>query len=336
MTTGTTTPEIVRYRDAVRAALVDLSAPDRDDLMEDVESHLTEVAAEDDGSLARLGSPAEYAAELRASAGLPAQSAPVRISFWARLSAALADSATGRGIERITSTRSWRSFRSFLPELRPGWWVLRGYVVVWVLAGVLGDATLGPVPRLGGSAVFGLLMTVLAMCASVQLGRCAQTRRSLRPWVVVATGVLLIATLGQLRAADDAARHVFWDGGSGPQQTGLVGVSNVYVFDSEGRPLTGVQLFDQDGNPLQVYDQVYLNGQPPAAVRRYVHVGPTGQEVHNVFPREPATSGIPRPRIVAPRVAPAPDPSTNPSPAASPSSAPGGGALTPSPTPTPR
>ena len=63
MTAPTTTPEIIRYRDAVRAALADLSAEDRDDLMEDVESHLTEVAAENDGSLARLVGGGEPAAK---------------------------------------------------------------------------------------------------------------------------------------------------------------------------------------------------------------------------------------------------------------------------------
>ncbi len=32
--------------------------------------------------------------------------------------------------------------------------------------------------------------------------------------------------------------------------------SNVYPYDADGQPLTGVQLFDQDGNPLRVGEYV--------------------------------------------------------------------------------
>ena len=62
--------DVARYVTAVRAACADLPGPpDRELLLED---HLGEVAAEAGGPLAeRLGRPEAYAAELRASAGLP-------------------------------------------------------------------------------------------------------------------------------------------------------------------------------------------------------------------------------------------------------------------------
>jgi hypothetical protein len=64
--------DVARYAAAVRAAFADLPAPDREALLEDIEDHLVEVAAEPGGPLEeRLGPPEAYAAELRAWAGLP-------------------------------------------------------------------------------------------------------------------------------------------------------------------------------------------------------------------------------------------------------------------------
>lgn len=324
MTAPTTTPEITRYRDAVRASLADLSAVDRDDLMEDVESHLTEVAAEDGGSLARLGSPAEYAAELRTSAGLPASSAPVRTSFWTRLNAAFVDSAAGRGAERIAASRSWQSLRSFLPELRPGWWVLRGYLVAVVVGQLVGLYSFGLLPTSGPA----LLLSLVAIWASVRLGRYAKTHRSVRPWIIAGTALLIlfyVLVVGAQRVPD-----YYYD----EQQAGLVGVSNIYVFDSEGRPLTGVQLFDQDGNPLQVADQAFDANGMPVLVRRHYDVN--GREVFNVFPREAGTNVVPKPQIIAPRLAPTVGPSDGPSPGGTPAPAPTGEPAAPSARPSPR
>jgi hypothetical protein len=71
--------EVARYAAAVRAAFADLPAPDRETLLEDIEDHLVEVAAESGGPLEeRLGPPETYAAELRAWAGLPAPGAARR------------------------------------------------------------------------------------------------------------------------------------------------------------------------------------------------------------------------------------------------------------------
>src|SRR5215211_2863511 len=64
--------DVARYATAVRAAFADLPGPERELLLEDLEDHLQEVAAEAGGPLEeRLGRPETYAAELRASAGLP-------------------------------------------------------------------------------------------------------------------------------------------------------------------------------------------------------------------------------------------------------------------------
>lgn len=57
--------EVGRYASAVREALAHAPAADRELLLEDLEQHLAEVAAESASSLSeRLGPPAAYAAEL--------------------------------------------------------------------------------------------------------------------------------------------------------------------------------------------------------------------------------------------------------------------------------
>jgi uncharacterized membrane protein len=75
MTTGTTvarSQEAQSYLDRVGAALADLPEEERADLLDELGTHVDEIAAEGTSSLeARLGSPDDYAAELRASAGLP-------------------------------------------------------------------------------------------------------------------------------------------------------------------------------------------------------------------------------------------------------------------------
>jgi hypothetical protein len=80
--TATTTPQVQAYAAAVRAALADVPAAEAAGLLDGLEPHLEEVAAEGGASLVdALGPPDRYAAELRASAGLhpsaPAPAAPV-------------------------------------------------------------------------------------------------------------------------------------------------------------------------------------------------------------------------------------------------------------------
>jgi uncharacterized membrane protein len=66
-----------RFLAGVRAALADLPASEVDEILDDVRSHLSDIAAElgdalDDRAVtARLGTPDGYAAELRAAAGYP-------------------------------------------------------------------------------------------------------------------------------------------------------------------------------------------------------------------------------------------------------------------------
>ena len=120
--------EIARYVERVRQALADLPPAVRDELVEDLPEHLTEVAAEGTGSLVdRLGPPEAYAAELRDAVGAGAR--PTAPNLDDRISAAVVkvrgrlrqlDSKTGPII-------GYAKASDFLRLLRPAWWVLFGF-----------------------------------------------------------------------------------------------------------------------------------------------------------------------------------------------------------------
>ncbi|GAA1675060.1 hypothetical protein GCM10009745_17640 [Kribbella yunnanensis] len=80
---STLTGAVASYLAQVRAELSDLPPGELADVLDDVTGHLTEVAAEFEGEPTgialqeRLGTPREYAAELRTAAGYPPRTQPV-------------------------------------------------------------------------------------------------------------------------------------------------------------------------------------------------------------------------------------------------------------------
>lgn len=69
-----TRPELADYLRRVRAGLADLPPEELTEIMEDTEAHVTEVFGEadtPDQATTRLGTPEDYAAELRAAGGYP-------------------------------------------------------------------------------------------------------------------------------------------------------------------------------------------------------------------------------------------------------------------------
>jgi hypothetical protein len=165
----------------------------------------------------------------------------------------------------------------FLPELRPAWWVLRGYLAVqWASVGLsylLAGSGLGfPIPELFGTQVLGLLAVATAVPVSVALGRRGTTHRGLALLGNAAFalfGLFLLVDLGASRYAAEA----YWDQSqyemSGSSRSvGLRAdgreINNLFPFDATGRPLRDVYLVDQDGNPV-VATQV---DQPRRCARR--------------------------------------------------------------------
>jgi hypothetical protein len=269
--------EVARYATAVRAAFGDLPGPERELLLEDLEDHLAEVAAEAGGPLAeRLGRPEAYAAELRASAGLPAAT-PRRRDRGSWLRTTWGAQQAGRLWRAASTHPAGRAVLEFLPELRPAWWVLRGYLAVQALA-VAGSVLFSgvglsfPAPALLGSRVLGLLATAAAVVGSVWLGR--QGPGSIRrdALTVVGNAVLAVFALAMLvglgaNEANADRYHPEWVTTYAGPTAGLRAdgreISNLFPFDAKGRPLEDVYLVDQDGQPVVVThnDNEYLEPQ---------------------------------------------------------------------------
>jgi hypothetical protein len=318
--------DVARYATAVRAAFADLPAPERELLLEDLEDHLQEVAAEAGGPLEeRLGTPAAYAAELRASAGPPG----------AGVAAAAGRARPRRRASRVARRlrRSWRgtmanpaaaAVAEFLPELRPAWWVLRGYLAVLAASALLGslypDDAQGanfPVPELFGSQLLGLLVTVAAVVVSVRLGRRGPAtgwRRGLAVAGNAALGlfaVFMLVDLGARVTSHDYPAQlvtVYQRDPSGLRAHGRE-ISNIYAFDAGGKPLRDVYLIDQDGNPV-----VATHNDNPFLDPRELVDG-DGNEVANRYPQaqqeiDPATGR--RSAVPAPEFRPPPGPVRSP------------------------
>src|ERR1700736_787596 len=121
--------DVTTYAATVRAQLADLPATERDALLEDLEQHLAEVAAEGEGSLGgRLRPPGGYAAELRGAYRAPQPSVPAAETNGEHLVDIVQAAAA-----RIIAADWLRQIAAFLPDLRPAWWVLRGYLAALIL-----------------------------------------------------------------------------------------------------------------------------------------------------------------------------------------------------------
>ncbi|MET7328582.1 hypothetical protein [Nonomuraea sp. NPDC005650] len=229
------------YARAVRDVLAD--HPEREELLEDLDDHLAEIAAESELPLEdRLGPPEVYAEELAAAYG---------------------DRPRGRG-KRHADPRAWvrgahtrlmdqgpyRGFVGFLPELRPGWWVLRGYLLAMLLLAMTGEGGLVP-PNPAAWA-----LVAAGVWVSVWIGR----RRSGRLAAGLVGALNLVAALalfaGMAEAGSrdsDGVRVVM----ANPQPRMYAAeassnddVYNIKPYAKDGTPLTDVYLYDQDGRPL--------------------------------------------------------------------------------------
>lgn len=307
--------DVATYAASVRAALSDLPPDQAEVLLEDLEDHLREIAAEAGGPLAeRLGSPDQYAQELRAAYGA------------AHANGRRQDSA-GRDLQRViawvTESAWYREFRAFLPELRPAWWVLRAYLVVLVLTAAFSPGyNLRPIPNpFSKRGLLEIIVAAIAIVLSVRLGRrnrpLAKGGRLLAIAANVAIALLALPVLVSMGTFPSAM--ISYAGQSVEQPltkpSGLV--TNIYAYSKDGKPLSDVLLYDQDGQPLM------LNAT--GDVKTDYPIGADGQPITNAYPlRQRHLNGEP---VAGPRVAFPPWPAT--SPTASPTAS-----TSPSPSPT--
>lgn len=322
MTATTASIEVRDYLAAVSRELSDLPTEERDDLLEDLDSHLHEVIAEGEGSLEqRLGPPEQYAAELRASAGLTSSDRSTA-GVLHRAISSLSASTTWRQ----TAEHPWtRATLEFLPQLRPAWWIVRALLAAGLLAGLYHDRgyhdgaifsghsvvdlyrNSGLWPRGFASPYIGVALLVIAIPISISIGR--RSYRGATRWLLGAGNMFAIAmVVAAFLAIGEGVQS--YTGVASVLPPGLVNdgtqVTNIYPYDAQGHPLDKVRLFDQDGQPLlstNTYPDIAVNGVPVATAAPSANAneypqpntttiyGPDGQ---------PSTAVLPRPNIVVP------------------------------------
>jgi uncharacterized membrane protein len=237
------------YLAQLRAELSDLAAEERDDLLAEVEASLLESAGEEPLAT-QFGPPAQFAAELRASAGLPPAPA--------------AKPARAPRIELAPLLARART-------LAPIWWALRGYVAVAALALLAGTSwsrAQPAIPTLAGGAALGVAAILAGVAISVGL---ALHRRVPRGLAVAANLVLLAAIVpvavhnagpGYERipdyalAAEQRLEAIRYEQAAAPLAYRGEQIRNVYPYDRRGKLLHDVRLYDDRGRPLDLGDQV--------------------------------------------------------------------------------
>ncbi|HSE10190.1 MAG TPA: hypothetical protein VLB29_16135 [Nocardioidaceae bacterium] len=267
-----TRPEVAAFVEKVRARLSDLSDEEREELVGGLEADIDELVS-DGGSVAELGDPRAYADELRAAAGVERRSAgsgavaagflrgrrPHR-TMLERVDAAL-DAGRQRWLELVDAS-ALRAGWEFLTTVRPVWWVLRAWVAMQLLdIFTQGGDLATPVPTIGGPIV-GTVLWPAAIVLSVQIGRnklwpgSGATRTTLARVVLLGLNTFAVLMAPLVLGQFPASGTWQYDDSFGLYEPGLMNenqfVRNVYPYDAQGNPLTGVQLFDEKGNPLNV------------------------------------------------------------------------------------
>ena len=308
--------DVATYAASVRAALSDLPSDQAAVLLEDLEDHLREIAAETGGTLTeRLGPPEQYAQELRTAYGATSSASPRRPD------PAFRDFRLA--FAWVKSSAWYREVRRFLPELRPAWWVLRGYLAVLILTAALSPGyPLGPIPNpITKRGLAEIFATAVAIWLSVRIGRrnrpLPQPARVLALSANVLIAFVALVVLGNMHSLTYS--EVI---GASPEQPPFNAayaagpLTNIYPYSQDGKPLTNVLLYDQDGRPITVQQSEAQTSYP---------IGADGKAITNAYPlTQRHLNGDP---VVAPRVAFPPwatpsataSPSATSSPTASPS-----------------
>ena len=269
---------------AVRAALADLPADEVDDLTDGLEADLSERASDEDSP--EFGDPVAYAGELRAAAGLPPRDSRRSSSTRSVLGSAWADLLGG--LNELHKHPIIARLAAFFVALRPLWWAFRAAVFYGILTWAFG------MPFLAFN--FGtLLVGVVSLVLSVQLGRGRWQPRAWMRTTLLVVNILLVLTIPVALIAMSSAfgsqvNNAYADGqndsllsNNGLEYNGQQ-ISNIFAYDATGRPLTDVQLFDQEGKPLNtVSDTALTVADGPFLVPNGDVIGRKGW---NVYPLE--------------------------------------------------
>ncbi|MFG1990220.1 HAAS signaling domain-containing protein [Actinoplanes sp. NPDC048988] len=337
--------EIAEYVAGVRQALADLPDATRDELLEDLPEHLAEVRAEGTGTLTeRLGTPAAYAAELRATAGFVGGFPDPPRGAWVTAAEIRAKvmPVLDRADVKVGPLIGYPRASEFLTLLRPAWWVLRGYLVAMALAMILDSSGGSPglLPRVGGSNVIALMLLAVGVAGSILLGKRGVQLSQWPRWALYSgTTVLVIFGLAGFTAADNGVRGPgFSDVSSYQESNPYNTINDLFVYDEKGTLVPNARVFDQNGNAVQ-FGGGYCTDPNTGETWHTRNLG------YPYCPQDapfgPAPSADPRPSFLE-NGEPAPaDPSptgpsaTDPSPGRTPAAAPAPSGASASPTPAP-
>jgi len=162
-------------------------------------------------------------------------------------------------VKAAFGTQVYSELRALLPELLPGWWVLRAYLVVLVLAFMFrGDRNLRPIPNPFSSAgLLQILATLIAIFISVRLGRRGMpANRGWRGAALAVNVAVAVLALPVLVSMGTAGSYAYLDAGTSDPYFPSVsagyypGLTNIYPYSKEGKALNDVLLYDQNGRPL--------------------------------------------------------------------------------------
>jgi hypothetical protein len=252
MTTAVSTSK-AEYLERVASGLADLAVDDREEVLQDLKAHLAELDEKE--VEAALGSPDEFVAEFRASAGLDEVVRKVRRWSLTRVRTRLEEAS--RRLAEVTRWQTWR----------PLWIWTRGWLLLSTIAVFSGGTAFErfPVPTVGHSTIIGLGSLFLATSFSVWLDQRKAPVRQVGSFLYSSVVVLLL--LGSFLSARDVGQTYPLDEGAfyTDQLIGPEGetISNIYAYDLDGDPVE-VLLFDQDGRPLRSLPSwVYSEAEHP-------------------------------------------------------------------------
>ncbi|MET0433619.1 MAG: hypothetical protein ABW025_05580 [Cellulomonas sp.] len=266
---------VAEYAARVREHLAGMPAEQVDDLTDGLEADLADALADEVAPagvrgdlIALFGPPADYAREPRVAAGLPEpEPVPARRGLRARLRG-MRDDVRSTALRATAGVRRqpwWPGVRDFGLSIRPLWWVLRAWVVYQLLLQLVGGRyTLGGKGGWMPTDVPTWLLLSALVVVSVQWGRGLWTPSSAR-WLPSALSVLGVVLLlpAAVWAGNGAVRwqtrydtaYVEQPSDGVPRVDGVwvdgMQVSNLFVYDAEGNPLSDVQVYDDRGRPVR-------------------------------------------------------------------------------------
>ena len=228
---------IKNFAAAVRADLKDLPKSTIDDLTFELEGSLSERFG-DEGEEFSLGSPKQFAAELRESAGLPPKAVKAN-----PFSSGLFLSSIEAWFRKNPATEA---LIEFAIAIRPLWWICRA-VIVWAFIFQFNLNT--------GTSI--LVLSILSLL-SIQWGRKKWFTNKFFAAILLPLnliGILLVPasvlvftqTVGNLYNAESMLSA--WPATDGLRLNGNV-VAKIHAYDANGKEILDLTYQDQEGNEI--------------------------------------------------------------------------------------